>query len=75
MLLLCFVRIMDDIGGGAREMGSGVASTPWQPIQLVFKRYFPHNGSDIRPQTLRATVKKKAVSSTLSLSLCNSENA
>ncbi|KAF3557147.1 hypothetical protein F2Q69_00015951 [Brassica cretica] len=52
---------MDDIGGGAREMGSGVASTPWQPIQLVFKRYFPHNGSDIRPQTLRATVKKKAV--------------
>ncbi|CAF2270951.1 unnamed protein product, partial [Brassica napus] len=44
---------MDDIGGGAREMGSRGASTPWQPIQLVFKRYFP--------QTLRAAVKKKAV--------------
>ena len=58
-----FVRIMDDIGGGAREMGSRGASTPWQPIQLVFKRYFP--------QTLRAAVKKKAVSSPLSSCLCN----
>ncbi|KAJ0234433.1 Dual specificity protein kinase YAK1 [Hirschfeldia incana] len=50
---------MDDIGGGAREMGSrGASSTPWQPIQLVFKRYFPHN---IKDETFCATVKKKTV--------------
>lgn len=53
---------MDDIGGGAREMGSRGASTPWQPIQLVFKRYFPHN---IKDERLCSTVKKKAVSSAL----------
>lgn len=58
---------MNDIGGGAREIGSRSASTPWQPIQLVFKRYFPHN---IKDETLCSTVKKKAVSIAFSVSLC-----
>lgn len=50
---------MDDIDGGAREVGSRGASTPWQPLQLVFKRYIPPNGSDFTGGTLRATAKKK----------------
>uniref|UniRef100_M4FEG6 Protein kinase domain-containing protein n=1 Tax=Brassica campestris TaxID=3711 RepID=M4FEG6_BRACM len=47
---------MDDIDGGAREMGS---STPWQPLQFVFKPYIPPNESDLTGGTLRATAKKK----------------
>lgn len=56
---------MDDIDGGvsrAREMGSSGSSTPWEPIQMVFKRYFPEKMSDNKAQTLRAVVKKKPVS-------------
>uniref|UniRef100_A0A1J3JMH3 Serine/threonine-protein kinase ppk15 n=1 Tax=Noccaea caerulescens TaxID=107243 RepID=A0A1J3JMH3_NOCCA len=55
---------MDDIDGGvsrAREMGSSGSSTPWEPIQMVFKRYFPEKMSDNKAQTLRAVVKKKPV--------------
>lgn len=53
---------MDDIDGG---MGSRGASTPWQPLQLVFKRYVPPNLSDTRGGTLRATAKKKSVRTSL----------
>jgi len=43
---------MDDIDSSdgaaaarAGEIGSIGVSTPWKPIQLVFKRYLPQNGS------------------------------
>ncbi|CAH8362305.1 unnamed protein product [Eruca vesicaria subsp. sativa] len=41
------------------EMGSRGASTPWQPVELVFKRYIPLNGPAIRGGTLLATANKK----------------
>lgn len=53
---------MDDIDSSsgavaprALEMGSIGVSTPWKPIQLVFKRYLPQKGSDSK---VRVAVKK-----------------
>ncbi|CAH2079528.1 unnamed protein product, partial [Thlaspi arvense] len=50
---------MDAIDSG--DGGTSVASTPWQPFQLVFKRYSPQKGSDGKVQSFRAAVKKKPV--------------
>ncbi|CAH8277152.1 unnamed protein product [Arabidopsis lyrata] len=56
---------MDDIDSSngaaaprALEMGSIGVSTPWKPIQLVFKRYLPQKGSDSK---VRVAVKKPVV--------------
>lgn len=72
--------IMDDVGssdGGASqapELGSRGASTPWEPIQLVFRRYFPQKRPHSKPQALPAV--KKRVSGTFQfLSSLNASTA
>jgi dual specificity protein kinase YAK1 len=56
---------MDDIDSSdgaaaarAGEIGSIGVSTPWKPIQLVFKRYLPQNGSASK---VHVAVKKPVV--------------
>lgn len=61
MLFTVSFLIMDDIDSGdggaarAREIGSIGVSTPWKPVQLVFKRYLPQKGSE---SEVPAAVKK-----------------